>query len=181
MKKHHRPDRATPPAYIRTQQYAARAAAFWRTRFPQVPLPGQEPGHLPRARFWEGDIDDEQLGWLDIYEAPITRIGIQHLTQMACPKELRVKGCAELRDDCVADLAHIKGLELLHLGDTGVTLDGLLELRGGHLQTVFISSELPAPTIQERLHQLEQLLPGCEVVINHVPPHVYLASSPVPK
>ncbi|MGI4862436.1 MAG: hypothetical protein ACRYFZ_00820 [Janthinobacterium lividum] len=187
MKKYSRPDHSPPPAYTRAQQHAAQETAFWRTRFPQVPLLGQQLVHLPHARFWDGAIDDEQVGWLtarvqtidmlDIYEAPITRTSIQHLMQLTWLKELRVKGCAELQDDCVADLSHIKGLELLHLGETGITLDGLLELSGNHLKTVFISSELPVLSIQARLQQLAQSLPGCEVVVNHVPPHVHLTGA----
>ena len=185
MKKPTRPDRSPPPAYTRAQQHAARETTFWRTHFPQVSLLERQPVHLPHVRFGDGALDDEQVSWLaariqtidmlDIYEAPITCVSIQYLAQLAWLKELRLKGCAELHDECVAAFAHLKGLELLHLGDTSVTLDGLLELRGEHLKTVFISSELLAPAIRLRLRQLAQSLPGCEVVVNHVPPHVYLA------
>ena len=149
-------------------------------------MPGREPLHLSHGRFWAGDLDDEQVGWLaarfhiidmlDIYDAPITRASIQHLAQVAQLKELRVKGCIGLQNDCVAELAYIQGLELLHLGGTGVTLDGVLELRGDNLKTVFVSSELPAPAIQVRLRQLKQSLPDCEVVVNHQPLHVYLGN-----
>ncbi|OWP61673.1 hypothetical protein CDA63_18190 [Hymenobacter amundsenii] len=147
-------------------------------------MPENESGYLHHGRFWDGDLEDEQVGWLaarfatidmlDIYDAPITRASIQHLTSVKQLKELRLKDCTALQDDCVADLARIKGLELLHLGGTGVTLDGLLELRGDCLQTVFISSDLSTPLIQDRLRLLALSLPGCEVVVNHHPPHVFL-------
>ncbi len=68
-------------------------------------------------------------------------------------------------------------LELLHLGETGVTLDGLAPLRAARtLKTVFLSSDWPSPAIQARLRQLVATLPRCELVVNHLPPHVYLGT-----
>jgi hypothetical protein len=176
---------AQPVPYTRALRQAARETAFWRQHFPAMASPAQVPAYLAHGRFREGNLTDEQLGWLasrlqtihmlDIYEAPITAAGLEHLTQVACLTELRLKDCAAVGDDALTPLARIPGLELLHVGGTAVTLDGLAAMPPAPtLKTIFLDSDLPPADIRDRLLQLAETLPGCDVVVNHLPPHHYL-------
>src|SRR6187399_1195593 len=66
------------------------------------------------------------VNMLDLNETEITNESIKVLTGLEYVKELRAKGC-RLDDDCIHDLNKITNLEFLHLKNTAVTIDGLLQ------------------------------------------------------
>lgn len=150
---------------------------YWNRRFGG--LPGNtEPyqHHLDLRRI--DDLDDEGLAYvltgvkgvtmLDLNETEITNESIKLLTGLEYVKELRVKGC-RLDDGCIPDLGKITSLELLHVKNTSVTIDGLLHLNAlTHLKKVLFSAE-DVEAIKEKMLQLKTMLPGCDFVINSKP------------
>ena len=109
---------------------------YWNRRFGGLTV-NTEPyqHHLDLRRI--DDLDDEGLAYvltgvkgvtmLDLNETEITNESIKLLTGLEYVKELRVKGC-RLDDGCIPDLGKITSLELLHVKNTSVTIDGLLHL-----------------------------------------------------
>ncbi|MFZ2284024.1 MAG: hypothetical protein WAV86_09125 [Lutibacter sp.] len=56
------------------------------------------------------------------------------------------------------------GLELLHLGSTSITIDGILKLNAlQSLKRLLFSME----NIGEKMLQLKSILPHCEFIINN--------------
>jgi hypothetical protein len=106
---------------------------------------------------------------LDLNETEITNESIKLLATLEYVKELRLKGCHWLDNGCVEYLDKINGLEFLHLNGTGVTIDGLLQLRSlTTLKTLLFPAGDP-DTISQKMLQLRDLLPGCEFVVNSSP------------
>ncbi len=153
---------------------------FWST-FYFFNLPKNKvhiPPDLERVNFriWNY-VNDEHLllmmsrvksiNYLDLDETDITNEGVKHLTQLHHIKELRLKGIRSVDDDCMQSLNKLKGLELLHLGGTSVTLNGLTQL--GSLQNlrVLLLSLTASAEIREKMLALKKLLPGCEFILNY--------------
>ena len=109
----------------------------------------------------------KSIKYLDLDEADITNKGINHLTQLDHIKELRLKGITAIDDGCMESLSKLKGLELLHLGGTSVTLNGLIQL--GSLQNlkVLLLSLTATEEIRIKMLELKKLLPGCEFIFNY--------------
>lgn len=106
---------------------------------------------------------------LDLNETEITNQSIQLLTGLEYVKELRLKGCHRVDNGCVAYLDQIHQLEFLHLNGTGVTIDSLLQLKSlSTLKTLLFQANDPG-SINQKMLQLRDLLPGCEFVINSRP------------
>lgn len=134
------------------------------------------PLHLERANFRRYHVDDEGIGMmmtavlsvyqLDLDETDITNEAIRMLTQLDYVTELRLKSCRGIDDACVPDLFKIKGLELLHVGDTSITAQALVE--GGlfkDLKHLFIDHYDEDRIV---LKDLAVLLPkDCELIVNH--------------
>ena len=84
------------------------------------------------------DLDDEGLAYLltnvkgvnmlDLNEIEITNATIALLTKLEYVNELRMKGCVDIDNNCIADLNKIASLQFLHVKNTGITIDGLLQL-----------------------------------------------------
>lgn len=141
-----------------------------------------------QAEYWHhfdlrpiDDLDDEAFAYiltgigvkginmLDLNETEITNDSIKLLTGLEYVKELRAKGCRRLDDGCVPYLDQLRELEFLHLNGTGVTLDGLLQLRSlTALKTLLFYSADPE-NIKEKMLQLRERLPGCEFIVNSRP------------
>lgn len=153
---------------------------FWNDFF-YFNVPAQldaVPLHLERANFRRYHVDDEGIAMmmtavlsiyqLDLDETDITGEAIRMLTKLDYVTELRLKNCEGIGDSCVPDLYQIKGLELLHLGGTSITVQALIE--GGtfsDLKRLFISYDDEDATI---LENLAILLPkDCELIVNHQP------------
>lgn len=153
---------------------------FWSTfaYFSTPKLPDEVPTHLERVNFriWNHVEDEEiemmvthvqSINMLDLDETYITNYSIQLLSQLSFIKELRLKGCREIDDEAIPHLNNIKGLELLHLGGTSITLNGVLQLSANHpLRTLLISVDDPEQH-QNDLTIIAQRFPGCEFIVNH--------------
>lgn len=109
---------------------------------------------------------------LDLNETGITNQGIKLLTRLEYVKEIRAKGCRLLDDNCITDLDTITSLEFLHVRYTGITIDGLLQLKSlTNLKTLMFSAG-DVEAIKEKLLQLKAMLPQCELVIDAKPYYV---------
>lgn len=151
---------------------------FWDAFFSiNVPKGIDElPRHLNHVRFRLYNTDDEGLSMmvpeldsidmLDLDETDITNEGIKHLEALLFIKELRLKGCNGIDDDCIPSINKIKGLELLHLGSTPVTTDGVLKLFVPTLKRLFISADHDDDS-KAKLRRFCRSFPDCEVVVNH--------------
>lgn len=153
---------------------------FWGT-FHYFNVPdGQEqtPAHLRRINFriWES-VQDEHLSrmitrvrsvdMLDLDETDITDEGVALLTQMDFIKELRLKGIHSITDECIPYLNQVKGLELLHIGGTNITLEGILRLGPlKELKKLLVSLPDTEDTMENK-QRIAALFPGCEVIVNH--------------
>lgn len=134
------------------------------------------PLHLERANFRRYHVDDEGISMmmtavlsvyqLDLDGTDITNEAIRMLTELEYVTELRLKNCEGIDDSCVPDLYKIKGLKLLHLGGTSITVQAMIE--GGtfsHLKELFIDYEDQEIKV---LQELAILLPkDCELIVNH--------------
>ncbi len=151
---------------------------FWAS-FCYFNLPKEQdeiPVHMRRVNFRLGGVTDEGLelmaGYiktieqLDLDEAEISNEGLRHLTQLESIKELRLKGCTGIDNDGLPYLYQIKDLELLHLGSTLVTVNGLKEIgQLKRLKTLLISAD---EAEMELLPNLAAQLPkDCELIVNH--------------
>ncbi len=154
--------------------------SFWNT-FYSINVPkhlDEIPEHITRANFriWDKVTDEDikrmvskikSIDQLDLDETDITNEAITSLTQLQFIKELRLKGIRKLDNDCIGDLNKLKGLELLHLGSTSITLEGLLNLRpSATLKTILFSDPENKPDAEKML-VLRKLFPNCEFIINH--------------
>jgi len=122
------------------------------------------------------DLDDDAFAYilakvqgvdmLDLNETDITNQSISLLTRLEYVKELRAKGCQQLDNDCIADLDTITSLEFLHVRYTGITIDGLLQLKSLiNLKTLMFSAE-DVESIKAKLLQLKAMLPQCDLIID---------------
>ena len=69
----------------------------------------------------------------------------------------------------MADLDKLTGLEFLHLKDTGVTIDGLLQLKNlSNLKELMFSAD-NVDSIRGKMLQLKQQLPECAFAVNSKP------------
>ncbi|MET0393863.1 MAG: hypothetical protein ABW019_12015 [Chitinophagaceae bacterium] len=141
-----------------------------------------------RSEYWHhfdlrpiDDLDDEAFAYiltgtglkgitmLDLNETEITNESIRLLAGLEYVKELRAKGCRRLDNGCIKYLGQIRELEFLHLNGTGVTIDGLLQLRSpASLKTLLFQAGDPG-SINQKMLQLRNLFPGCEFVVNSKP------------
>ncbi|MEO5967768.1 MAG: hypothetical protein ABIP68_01075, partial [Ferruginibacter sp.] len=69
------------------------------------------------------------VNMLDINETDIGNESIRLLSDLEYVNELRAKECYNLNNECTADLNKITSLDFLHLKNTGITVDGLLNLK----------------------------------------------------
>ena len=152
---------------------------FWK-RFFNIGLHQLEESHLHvrRFNFRDSSINDQELSWicsrlktiyqLDLDNTEISDESIRDLTKLQSITELRLKGCRWVTADSIPYLNQLADLELLHLIGTSITLDdaiGLGNLR--KLKLLLLSSADPEEIIRQKAERLKQLLPGCEINVNH--------------
>jgi hypothetical protein len=158
---------------------ANRNKKYWKRRFGDLTPENMEPyyHHLDFRRI--GDVDDEGLAYLltsvkgvnmlDLNETDITNESIQLLTRLEYVNELRLKGIDTLDNRCIDDLNKLTTLTFLHVNHTRINIDGLLRLQDlKALRTLLFSADDEA-AIQDKILQLHQLLPQCELVVNSKP------------
>ncbi len=157
----------------------ARKIKYWQQRF--GPL-NTEPYHHHFDVRQIPDLDDEGLAYmlthvrginmLDLNETEITNDSIKLLTHLEYVNELRAKDCYHLDNGCISSLNQLEELVFLHLKDTRITIDGLLQLNQlKKLKTLMFSAD-DVTGIKEKLVQLKLMLPECEITINSKP-YVY--------
>lgn len=153
---------------------------FWSTFafFSRPQLPDAIPIHLERVNFriWDCVTDEEielmvthvqSIDMLDLDETEITNDSIELLTKLSFIKELRLKGCNEIDDAAVVHINNIKGLELLHLGGTSISINGLLQLSADHpLHTLLVSVDDTEKELSN-LTILAKRFPKCQLIVNH--------------
>lgn len=138
------------------------------------------PPHVLHFRGRLSRLDDEDLARmpelfrsidrLDLDNTDITNEGVRHLAQLECIKELRLKDCSCVDNGAIQYIVQIKGLQLLHLGGTKVTLEGLTNIeRLENLKLLLLSSNESDELINEKVITLTALLPGCHISVNSKP------------
>jgi hypothetical protein len=152
---------------------------YWKRR-----LGNETPGnagayhqHLDFRRIDE--LDDTGLSYLlngvkgvellDLHETDITNASIQLLKTLEYVRELGLKGCNQVDNDCISDLDRINGLEKLHLKDSSITIDGLLKLSPHHTFKQVMFSAVDVDAIRDKIVDLQHRFPSTELVINSVP------------
>ncbi len=153
---------------------------FWSTfaYFSKPQLNDGVPTHLERVNFriWE-HVEDEHIemmmqhvqsiNMLDLDETEITNNSIELLTQLTFIKELRLKGCRYIDDRAIPSINNIKGLELLHIDGTSISLQGALQLAAHHpLRTLLIGVDEPEQHTDD-LTILANRFPDCNLIVNH--------------
>jgi len=154
----------------------ARKTNYWQQRFGAL---NTEPYHHHFDVRQIPELDDEGFAYLlayvkginmlDLNETEITNASITLLTKLEYVNELRAKGCAEIDNDCIADLNKLTNLQFLHVKDTGITIDGLLQLNQLEKLKTLLFSAHDVAGIKEKLVQLKTMLPQCEININSKP------------
>ena len=156
----------------------SRNKKYWKRKFGNL-TDRIEPyyHHFDLRPFTE--LDDEGFAYLltnlrgvnmlDLNETGITDESIKLLTKLEYVTELRAKGIDGLTDACAEDLNKIKGLEFLHVKNTGITIDGLLKLKDQHQLRTILFSEIDVEAIKEKMLQLKAMHPTCEFVIDGKP------------
>ncbi len=123
------------------------------------------------------DLDDEgfayiiehvkRIDMLDLHETDVTDKSIKLLPALEYVKELRLKDCYLITDDCVSDLNRIKGLTFLYLKGTSITSHGLLNLTGQpFLKELHFSDAGDNINLPTTMLRLKQQMPECTIVIN---------------
>lgn len=109
------------------------------------------------------------INMLDLNETEITNDAIKDLTTLLYVNELRLKGCYEIDDGCIADLNKLTSLKFLHLKDTGITIYGILQLKDLTDLTTLLFSVDDTAVIEDKMLLLQEMLPNCNYVVNSVP------------
>ena len=131
-----------------------------------------------RFNFRDSEVDDDYLFWLtsrkkivgqfDLDNSLITNQGVKYLSEMESVKELRLKGCRGINKGCLSYLNKITSLELLHIGGTAINLDDIKKLSAlQNLELLLVSTNEGETEIKEKVADLKQLFPNCEINVNH--------------
>ncbi len=106
------------------------------------------------------------VGMLDLNETEIGNESIRRMAELEYVKELRIKSCHKVDNDAIPFLDKINGLELLHVKATGITIDGLLQLKElNTLKTLLFSDEQPE-NLPPKMKLLQAQFPHCEFIID---------------
>jgi hypothetical protein len=125
------------------------------------------------------DLDDEGFAYmltnikginmLDLNETEITNASIALLTSLEYVNELRIKGCIDIDNNCIADLNKLTSLQFLHVKNTGITIDGILQLDALKKLTTLLFSVEDNENIEAKMQLLKNIFPNCEFIVNSVP------------
>ena len=152
---------------------------YWKRRLGNE-TPGTAGAYHQQLDFRRIDeLDDTGLAYmmngvkgvemLDLHEADITNASIQLLATLEYVRELGLKGCNQVDDDCIPDLDRVNGLEKLHLKDSSITIDGLLKLSSHHGFKQVMFSAVDVDAIRAKMAFLSERYPHCKWIINSVP------------
>ena len=163
--------------YTKQIKWNRQEKAFWQKYFNNPPEPEAIPDKLGILSFRSCDISNSDIGFLtsrvksiealELDDAYITKEAIEHLKRLEHLGELRLKGCTELENDCIPDITKLKGLKMLHLVGTNVTIDGLMGMHTlSKLEKLFLSVD-PKKDITRKMLELKSELPQCNFYINY--------------
>lgn len=155
----------------------ARDKKYWKRRLGKIEYTSSYHDHLDFRGI--PDLNDDGLAYfltdikginmLDLNETEITNDSIELLSNFEYVNELRLKGCNEIDDDCIPDLNKITSLQFLHIKDTAITIDGILQLNGlTNLRQLLFSVDDTA-VIKDKMLLLHKILPNCNCTINSIP------------
>ena len=155
----------------------ARDKKYWKRRLGKVEYASPYQDHIDFRGI--PDLNDEGLTYfltringinmLDLNETEITNDSITFLSNLEYVNELRLKGCLEIDDDCISHLNKMTSLQFLHIKDTGITIDGILQLNAlKNLRELLFSVE-DIETVKDDILLLKIMLPNCNFTINSVP------------
>jgi hypothetical protein len=101
---------------------------------------------------------------LDLDCTDITDQGLAHLAPLKYLSQLRLKDNPQLTDACITHLTVFNWLELLHIENTSITIDGMRRLLGKvKLETLIVGAELDEGI--EALRQLSGEFPETEILV----------------
>lgn len=151
-------------------------AKYWKSRIKPVNTTAYYDHYDLRPL---DDLNDDGLAYLltnvkginmlDLNETEITNASIALLTKLEYVVELRLKGCTDLDNECIADLNKITTLQLLHIKGTSITIDGILQLTNLiNLKKLLFSAD-DVEAIKDKLLLLRNVLPNCEFVVDDIP------------
>lgn len=155
----------------------ARDKKYWKRRLGKVKYPSPYQDHIDFRGI--PDLNDDGLAYfltginginmLDLNETEITNDSITLLSNLEYVNELRLKGCLEIDDDCISHLNKMTSLQFLHIKDTAITIDGILQLNAlKNLRELLFSVE-DIETVKDDMLLLKIMLPNCNFTINSVP------------
>ena len=132
-----------------------------------------------RIKLRDTEIDDNGLDWLtskitsinqlDLDNTDITDSGIEFLMRLKYLRELRLKGCFGLTNECLKTINQIYSLELLHLGRTNITIEDISQnITNQNLKQLLLSSSLNESEIQRQVEKLKTYLPNCVINVNYI-------------
>lgn len=109
------------------------------------------------------------VNMLDLDETEIGNESINKITHLEYVKELRLKGCRNIDDDCISDINKLSSLELLHVKGTKITIEGLLQLRNlKNLSTLLFSAD-ETEDLSNKIATLQNQMPNCKLIVNGTP------------
>ncbi len=112
------------------------------------------------------------LELLDLDLTEITDSGLKNLIRLTQLRKLRLKDNPQLTNDCIAYLLDIEQLELIHIENTSITIDGLIKLlTQKELKTVILDCEFDNSidellSISEKYPKLEIVFKGTGIMSN---------------
>ena len=152
---------------------------FWKKYFN---FPGgliAIPPAIKHISFNCTDVDDEDLAYLvsrikiietlDLELTQISNAGIKEIATLQGLKELKLKDNYSIDNNCLPDLNTITSLEVLHLGHTSITIDGIFQLDGLTNLTQLLFSADDTNVLKDKMLLLHKMLPNCNFAINSVP------------
>lgn len=152
---------------------------FWRKYFGFVDQQFKNlSNEANRINLRDAEIDDDGLDWLtskityinqlDLDNTDITDSGIEYLKRLKYLRELRLKGCYKITNDCLKSINQINCLELLHLGHTQITIEDIRQnITNQHIRLILLSSSLNDSDLENQVALLKTSLPDCVFNVNH--------------
>ncbi|MCM8570007.1 hypothetical protein NE848_11495 [Gramella jeungdoensis] len=148
---------------------------FWKTKFTFKNITSI-PSEMDHLNLRDENFTNEELCYitsrirridrLDLDNNPIDDEGLVCLENLEYIRELRLKSM-NITDASVESLCEMQDLELLHLGSTKVSCEGVRKLSPlKNLKTLIVS---PPEIGESSLNYFLEEVPGCELIINYKP------------
>ncbi len=154
----------------------ARNKKYWQDRFGNVEH-GAYHSDFDLRRI--EDLDDNGLAILltnvrgidslNLSETEISNDAIRLLTELEYIKKLSLQGCENIDEGCIATLNKLTSLTMLYVRNTGISINGLLQLdKLVNLKRLLFSAS-NEDSLQEKMLLMKERFPNCTFVIDSVP------------